>query len=440
MDTSSDITVIGAGPAGLTIARRLSEAGADFIVFERHTDVGGIWDIDAPHSPMYESAHFITSRSVSGFVGFPMPSDYPDYPSHQQLLSYIRSFADHFNLRSHIHFNTIVKTAVLDENQRWKIQLSDGTTHYSRYLVCANGVNWIPHQVQWSGHFNGEIRHSSTYRSIQEFQGKRVLIVGGGNSGADIACDASCVAQQAYWSVRRGYHFIPKYIFGTPLDELVQGGPRIPLWLGRLILGSLLWLMYGDLQRYGLPRPDHKLFESHPLMNTQILHYLGQGDCQAKPDIDQLDGDEVMFTDGSREQVDLIVTATGYHHEFPFLDNDLLGSQSDGFNLYLGLFSRQQHNLAVLGFVEFASAAYSNFDEMSRLIVADALAEPDSAVANTFRELKISHRPNLQGKQRYVISRRHSNYVDVDLYLKTLKQIGHKVEAYENDSFAPSVI
>jgi len=423
-----DVAVIGAGPAGLTLARRLAQTSATFEVFERNGDVGGIWDIDAPGSPMYESAHFISSRTLSGFPDFPMPDHFPDYPDHRQLLAYILSFADRFDLRQHVRFNTSVEKAAPADDGTWKIELAGGEVRRCRYLICANGVTWEPNHVSWPGDFTGEARHSVTYRSSSEFEGKRVLVVGAGNSGVDIACDASFAADQAFLSLRRGYHFVPKHIMGKPADVFATDGPKLPHWLEVKVFGWLLRFVNGDLQRYGLPAPDHKLFESHPILNTQILHYLGHGDCIAKPDVERFDGDDVVFVDGSREQIDLVITATGYHHSSPFLADDILETKGGRPDLYLGMFARNHPNLAVLGFVEFASAAYANFDCMAELIVADATAPEDSSVANTFARLKATHRPDLRGGHHYIESDRHSNYVEVATYLKTLasvkKQLG----------------
>ena len=114
-----DVAIVGAGPSGLMLARRLAATQASFEVFERNGDVGGIWDIDAPGSPMYESAHFISSRTLSGFPGFPMPDDYPDYPDHRRLLRYIRSYADEFDLRKPRHLrNTAVERATPERRRR----------------------------------------------------------------------------------------------------------------------------------------------------------------------------------------------------------------------------------------------------------------------------------------------------------------------------------
>ncbi|MEM9134501.1 MAG: NAD(P)-binding domain-containing protein [Actinomycetota bacterium] len=420
-----DVAVIGAGPAGLLLARRLAASGANFRLFERHSDVGGIWDIDAPGSPMYESAHFISSRTLSGFPDFPMPSDYPDYPNHRQLLAYIRSFADEFDLRRHITFDTAVDHARWTPEGDWLIELGDGSQRRARYLICANGVTWVPNIVTWPGDFDGEVRHSVTYRSPEEFRGKRVLVVGAGNSGVDIACDAAFAADQAFLSVRRGYHFIPKHIMGKPADVFATEGPHLPFKVAQRVFGGLLRLINGDLRRYGLPKPDHRVFESHPIMNTQILHYLGHGDAIAKGDVDRLDGDEVVFADGTREKVDLVITATGYQHASPFLDDGVIETRGGRPDLYLGLFPRNQPNLAVLGFIEFASAAYANFDSMAELIVADATG--DDAVVTALADRKQHHRPDLTAGHAYVDSERMANYVDVDTYLPVLAEVKDEI-------------
>ena len=418
-----DVAVIGAGPAGLTLARRLKETGASFKVFERNKGVGGIWDIDAPNSPMYETAHFISSKTHSGFADFPMPDEFPDYPSHRQLLAYIKSFAAEYDLERHIQFETSLDRAENHDDGTWTLQFSDGTTQTCRYLVAANGVTWEPNMVEWPGEFNGEIRHTVTYRNTDELKGKRVLVVGAGNSGVDIACDASFAADQAFLSVRRGYHFLPKHIMGQPLDVFASTGPKLPFPIQQRIFSGLIRMINGDLTRYGLPKPDHKLLESHPIMNTQILHYLGHGDCIAKGDVERLDGDYVVFADGSREQVDLILQATGYHHACPFLDDKVLNEQNGRPDLYLGMFSRSVPTFAVLGFIEFASAAYDNFDKMAELIVADATSAPDSGFKRNFADKKQNHQPDLTGGRNYVKSDRHANYVEVETYLELLADL-----------------
>lgn len=428
-----DVAVVGGGPSGLMLARRLAPTGASFKVYERQDDVGGIWNIDARGSPMYESAHFISSRTMSGFPGFPMPDDYPDYPDHRQVLDYIRTFAHRFDLRRHIRFGTAVRKAVPAADGGWELRFDDGRTQRCRYLICATGVTWIPNLVTWPGEFDGEIRHAVTYRSPKEFEGKRVLVVGGGNSGADIACDAAARADQAFWSLRRGYHVIPKHVFGMPADVFASQGPSLPHWLEVPAFTLILRLLIGDLRRYGLPKPDHKLFQSHPLLNNQILHHLSHGDCRAKPDVERFDGDQVVFVDGTRQKIDLVIAATGFQHTCPYLDDGVLQTKGGRPDLYLGMFARNHANLALLGFIEFAAAAYPTFDRMAELIVADATAPPRSPTSKNLNHLKATHFPDLKGGHRYLDSVRHSNYVELDTYLKILDKVRIKIGLSPDD-------
>ena len=136
------VAVIGAGPAGLAAARSLKSAGIPFVVYEKHSDVGGIWDQNNEGSPMYDSAHFISSRTMSGFAGFPMPATYPDYPSHIQILEYIRDFARSFGLYEHIRFDSKIRT-VARHGQLWRVELDSGEKRDFRAVICASGSTWI---------------------------------------------------------------------------------------------------------------------------------------------------------------------------------------------------------------------------------------------------------------------------------------------------------
>lgn len=415
MTNPGRVCIVGAGPAGLSAARALRRLGIPYDQYERHTDVGGIWDLDNPGTPMYESAHFISSRKTSGFFDFPMPAAFPDYPRNRQILAYTRDFAAAYGLRAAIRFGAGVE-AVEPAGEGWAVTLADGTRHDYRAVICATGNTWTPRSPVHDGEFTGEIRHSSTYRDPREFRGKRVLVVGLGNSGADIACDAATSAAAAFVSVRRGYHVIPKHIFGIPSDEFSQRGPQLPLWLKRPVFRALLRLLQGDLTRYGLPTPDHRLFETHPLLNSQLIHHLQHGDVAIRPDIARLAGSRVRFTDGSSEEIDLILHATGYDWAIPYADKYF--SWQDGRpDLYLTAFNREHRNLLGLGYLETNSSAYTLFDHISNLL-AQYLhdQEHNPARAARFDQLIATDRPDLSGGIHFVDSPRHRSYVDADTY------------------------
>jgi hypothetical protein len=405
------------------MARALKRQGLTYEQFERHRDVGGVWDIDNPGTPMYESAHFISSRDLSGFLDYPMPKHFPDYPSNRQILEYARAFARAFDLYDNISFNTAVEKVEKQDDGRWQVTLAGGEQRRYRAVVCATGCNWDPNMPEVKGQFNGEIRHSVTFKKADEFRGKRVMIIGAGNSGADIACDAATHANKAFISMRRGYHFIPKHLFGLPADEVSEKGPQLPMWLTRPIFQVILRLINGDTSRFGLPTPDHKLFESHPLMNTQLLHYLQHGDIQVKADVSHYEGDYAVFKDGSREVLDLVLYATGYKWSCKYAA-DYFEWKGGRPQLYLSIFSRQHHNLFGIGYLETNSSAYKLFDNEAHAIACylrDQLQRPEQA--RQFDQLIAHDHPDLSGGIQFVKSQRHEVYLEVHALKKHLRKL-----------------
>ncbi|WP_312373841.1 flavin-containing monooxygenase [Pseudomonas oryzihabitans] len=426
-DCGERICIVGGGPGGLCMARALRRRGLDYEQFERHSDFGGVWDLDNPGTPMYESAHFISSRDLSGFLDYPMPRAFPDYPGNRQILDYLRAFARTFGLYAQARFNTAVERVDKDADGRWIVTLDSGERRRYRALICATGCNWDPNLPEIPGHFSGEIRHAVSYRRATEFQGRRVLIVGAGNSAADIACDAAANAERAFISLRRGYHFIPKHLFGIPADVFGERGPRLPLWLERPLFQGLLRLLQGDLTRFGLPKPDHRLFESHPLLNSQLLHHLQHGNIQARPDVSHFEGDQVVFRDGSRETLDLVLYATGYRWSCRYAA-DYFSWQHGRPQLYLSIFSREHRNLFGIGYLETNSSAYKLFDQEAHLIachLADQLQRPHQA--REFQTLIQQDDPDLSGGIRFVDSPRHAVYLEVHALQKYLRQLRRRL-------------
>ena len=423
------ICIVGAGPGGLVAARALKLAGIPYDQFERHNQVGGIWDINNAGSSMYESAHFISSKYTSGFFGMPMPEAYPDYPDHRQILTYVQQFAESYGLTPAIALDTeVTRAEPLGEGARagWRVSLNTGETRHYSGLICANGVTWHPNLPDYPGlaNFSGDVRHSNSHRAAADFAGRRVLIVGAGNSGVDIACDAARTADAAFLSVRRGYRFVPKHIFGVPTDVFLLGQVRPPVGV---VLpddpSRMLDALSGDLTRYGLPAPDHKALESHPIMNTQVLHHLAHGDLIARRDIRTFTPTGAIFTDGVEENFDLVIFATGYDYKIPYLDEALFTWNRGHPDLYLNMFHRTLAGLSVMGFVELASAGYQRFDDQAQMIAMDAYIRQSGQNLTAWTAMKASGRPNLRGPMTYINSPRHTNYVDADTYRRTLYAI-----------------
>jgi hypothetical protein len=429
----AEMCIVGGGPAGMALARALLRHGVTFDCFERHSDVGGLWDRTNPGTPVYDSAHFISSKTMSHYVGDPMPEWYPDYPSYRQIHDYLRSFADEYGLRDRMTFSTEV-TAAVPVHGGWRVTLrrQDGSTEERTYaaLAAASGTNWHPVLPDYPGEFTGEIRHSQTYGSSDELRGKRVLVIGAGNSGVDIACDAARSADRAFLSVRRGYHFIPKHVFGVPADVFAANGPQLPMWLEQRVFGALLRLLNGDMTRLGLPKPDHRVFETHPIMNTQVLHHLGHGDLIAKPDVERFDGDQVVFVDGTREPIDLVLCATGYAWRIPYVpasEVDWSSSPSGASDqrrpsMYLTAIGRTNPRLYGMGYVETNGGAYKLFDEVADLIARAYMARREGT-AEGLEELIRTDRVDLRGGVKHVPTQRHASYVESGTFVRHLARV-----------------
>ncbi len=417
--------VVGAGPSGLAAARNLQRLGIPWVGYELADDVGGLWDISAPRSTVYESAHLISSRTTTQFTEFPMRESVADYPGHRELHHYFRDFADHFGLRDGFRFGTEVTRAEPGPDGGWRVT-AGGTTYDHAGVLVANGTLSEPHVPQLRGSFDGELLHTSRYKSAHVLAGKRVLVVGAGNSGCDIAVDAVHHAASVDLSVRRGYHFVPKYVFGRPADTLNQGRP-LPARVKQAVDRRVLRLFTGDPTRFGLPEPDHALYESHPVVNSLVLHHLGHGDIGVRKDVDRLDGDGVVFVDGSRGDYDLVVLATGYRLHYPFLDHALLdwdGPGSGGApDLYLNIFSRRDPGLFVLGMVEASGLGWQGRYEQAELVARVIRARTcDPERAEAFERRLHGPPPDLSGGYRYLRLERMAYYVNKDAYRAAVRR------------------
>ena len=309
--------IIGAGFAGLGIAQALKEAGIDYDQVDASDDLGGNW-----HHGVYETAHIISSRKITQFNNFPMPVDYPDFPSAQNMQDYIHAFADRFDLQQNLELNRKVTYVRPIEDNLWEVTFADGEQRIYKGVVMCNGHHWCRRFPEFEGEFSGEIIHSKDYKKPEQLRGKRVLVIGGGNSACDIAAEAARVGTKCVLSMRESVWFIPKTFAGIPVADLSSQG-RTPVWYQRLMTYLLIRFTFGKHESYGLPQPKHRIFEKHPTINNEVPYYIKHGRITPKPGVSRLNGQWVEFVDGSREEFDLVVCATGYYVAYPFLPPEL---------------------------------------------------------------------------------------------------------------------
>lgn len=416
--------IVGGGPAGLLVARAMLKRGVPFEIFERHHELGGIWNIEQTGSPMYRSCNFISSRDYGGFIDYPMPATYPMYPKWHQIREYVRSFARSYGLDERARTGVSVEGAQpidTDAGRFWRLSLSDGSTRDFRGVVIATGAQWYPVIPEYPGldAFTGRVIHSAEYGSTDEFVDQRVLVVGAGNSGVDIVADAAFFAAAARLSTRRGYYFFPKFTHGIPTPDLLAGNipeAELPEALqGKSFEEKLRTVIdgVGDLTNYGLPSPDHGFGQTHPIMNSQVLHALAHGLLEHRPDIAELAGRTVTFADGTSEDFDVIVFATGYDVFVPWLDAGVLRYENGHPVAVLGSFFEDQPGLYQAGALHFAGNTFSIFDQEAQFIAAEADAVLHGTNAENVRRVREAFRPDLQAGAQFLNTRRNGNQVHI---------------------------
>jgi cation diffusion facilitator CzcD-associated flavoprotein CzcO len=376
MSAKPTTCVIGAGISGLTTGKAFSDWGLPYTCFEASDDIGGNWYFGNPNgrSSAYQSLHIDTSRDGVSFRDMPMgPDDYPDYPHHAEIFGYLHRYADAFSLRDRIRFETPVEHAERKPKGGWEVTLGDGSVQEFDFLVVGNGHHWDPRLPDFPGKFDGETIHAHHYIGPSDpidLYGKRVLVVGIGNSGVDITSELSRkgVADKVFLSTRSGAWVMPKYFLGRPTDSLIKVNPRLPLSLQRRMARILPRLASGRMEDFGLPRPNHEFLEAHPTVSSELLLRLGSGDAVAKPNIRELEGDSVRFEDGTAEQIDVIIYATGYRITFPFFDPDFLSAPDNRLPLYKRIFSPGIDDLALIGFAQAIPTLFPFVELQSKLV------------------------------------------------------------------------
>ena len=443
ISTKPRVCVVGAGSSGIAAAKVLHERGIAFDCYELSDRVGGnwVWKNSNGVSASYRSLHINTSRQRMEFSDFPMASNLPDFARNDQVAAYFDAYVDHFGLREKITFNTGVEHVERRDDGRFDVTLSDGETHEYDSVCVANGHHWDPRWPEpgfpGADTFTGEQMHSHAYVDESQLAGKKVVVLGMGNSAMDIAVDASYHAAESYLAARRGAHVIPKYIFGRPYDQ-IAAAERIPACLRWPLARAMLKLATGPMETYGLQKPDHKFAQAHPTMSSRILDRLAHGAITPKPNITHLDGDRVHFADGTSVKADLVVYCTGYKITFPFFDEDFLAARENELSLYKHLVHPDIPGLYFIGLIQPLGAIMPIAERQSQLIADHVQGRYGVPSRRQMQRDIDAKRAKMQ--KRYVASKRHTIQVDFDDYMRELaKERTAGARRTPNDPLRPAL-
>ena len=308
--SAPDAIIIGAGPAGLACAAAMRTVGLNTTVLEKAGTVGSAWRLH------YDRLHLHTDRDHSGLPGMAMPRDYPIYPSRAQVVSYLEAYARHFDIQP--RFNTDVLRMARNGNG-WRVETGAGE-FCAPVIVVATGIASAPYRPTWPGSetFRGSIIHSSGYRNATVFAGKRVLVVGFGNSGGEIALDLAETGVGIALAIRGPVQIIPRDLLGLPILTWVLLYRHLPARLVDIINAPVLRLALGNFEKLGLRRarkgPRQMVEEDGhvPLIDIGTLAKIRDGSIVIRGGIDRMTADGVVFSDGTEEKFDGVILATGF--------------------------------------------------------------------------------------------------------------------------------
>ncbi|XP_051951421.1 si:dkey-239i20.4 isoform X1 [Xyrauchen texanus] len=366
------VAVIGAGSAGLVSIKCCLDEGLEPMCFESSDDIGGLWYFketpEIERSSIYRSLTVNTSKEMMCYSDFPVPDHYPNYMHNSLVLQYLKLYTEHFNLFKYIHFQTTVRSVRqrpdFSDSGQWEVVTAhrDGReeTHvFDGVLVCA-GIFTQPitplSAFQGIDAFPGTFVHSWEYKDSDPYRGKRVVIIGIGNSGGDIAVELSRVCEKTFLSTRKGAWVMGRMSSrGLPLDMIMIR--RIWDLISRLLPRGLLnWIGERGLNQkydhnlYGL-KSKLRLFDERPVINDDLPGRILVGGLVMKPNVQKFQGSMVVFDDGTTEKIDAVIFCTGYNYTFPFLPDTLYSGPDGKLPLYKRVFppSLERPTLAIMG-------------------------------------------------------------------------------------------
>lgn len=365
--------MVGAGAAGLCAAKYLLAAGCDVTIYEAASVVGGLWayDNDGGMSSAYKTLHINTDKYITQFEDFPLSAQASVFPHHTEMRKYLEDYAEHFGLISRIRFNRNVMQVSPAPTQGggtcWDVLDSEGESARFDAVVVANGHLSTPRMPDFAKGFAGDCRHSHYYRDPAEFVGRRICVVGAGNSACDIAADVCVTAARTVMAVRSGVTIVPKMIFGVPITQITTRLVRwhMPAAVTRRAIRAMTRIVHGDMSKWGFREPDRA---THPTSHATLISHIAYNRVAVKPGIKNVQAQRITFTDGTSEEFDSLIVATGYKIDVPFISDEVMKLGDEWAPLYKRVIPPEWPGLYFVGFIQYQGPLFKSFEIQSKWV------------------------------------------------------------------------
>ncbi|XP_077134483.1 flavin-containing monooxygenase 5-like [Ranitomeya variabilis] len=431
------VAVIGAGASGLPAIKCCLDEGLAPTCFERSDDIGGLWrfktDPEQTRASIYQSVIINTSKEMMCYSDYPIPEDFPNYMHNSKVLEYFYQYMNHFQLQRYIKFKTTVcsvkKRSDFATTGQWDVTTEhegkQETQVFDAILVCI-GHHSSPNLPLGSfpgiSNFKGQYFHSRDYKSPEPFKNKRVIVVGIGNTGVDLAVELSAVTKQVFLSTRRGAWLLNRvFDSGLPLDIVLFNRfygvltDALPSLVNRLLENKVNSRV--NHENYGL-KPEHRILSQHPTISDDLPNRIISGKVLMKTNIKQIHQRDVEFEDGSVEKdIDVVIFATGYKFSFPFFDDSVIKVENNQTPLYKMVFPPhlEMPTLAFIGYIQ-PIGAIMPVSEMQARWATRVFKGQSKLPSESVMKAEIMMRREVMQK-RYVASPRHTIQVDYVNYM-----------------------
>ena len=425
------VAIIGAGACGICAAKYLLEVGFDVTVYEIGTQIGGMWvyQNDSGRSSAYRTLHINTSRGVTRFSDLDFDAATQDFPDHVDMHRYLVAYAQRFGVAPRIQFKsrvTHVRPAFdpARDAPRWEVELESGALASFDAVIVASGHLTKPLEIEEYRKFTGQYLHAHHYREPEPFVGKRICVVGIGNSACDIASDVCVTSPRCVLVARSGVLILPKLLFGRAFTDITARiqRPWIPRALRRRLTRFLTWLAHGDITRLGFQRPTAL---THVTSNATVVTDIAYRRIEVKQGITAVEGNTIRFVDGGAEPFDVLIAATGYTIDLDFVPEKILRVADNRLDLYMRIVPPDWRGLYFMGFFNTDTALNMVFEHQARwvreLLLENARLPSAAAMREAIAARAAWYASQYKQSIRHSVEEEHIRYL-TDLK-KTLKQM-----------------